>query len=143
MKKIDPVVLKETKYIALWTLIFSVLLQAVFLIADYFIPDYDWHWTMLTGNLLTGVAVVANFFVMAMDVVRAVEKEEKEAKQTMKLSSSLRFLALGLIILIGALLPDCFNLWAVLIPLLFPRAAILIRPLWDKKNGQEEAEHEE
>ncbi len=137
MKKIDPIVLKETKYIALWTFIFSVLLQAVFLVIG------KWDHTVLLGNLLTGVAVVANFFVMAMDVVRAVEKEEKEAKQTMKLSSSLRFLALGLVILIGALLPDCFNLWAVLLPLLFPRAAILIRPLWDRKKGREEAEHEE
>ena len=136
MKKIDPVVLKETKYIALWTLIFSALLQSVFLVIG------KWDHTVLLGNLLTGTAVIANFFVMAMDVVRAVEKEEKEAKQTLKLSSSLRFLALGLVVLVGALL-DCFNLWAVLIPLLFPRAAILIRPLWDRKKGREEAEHEE
>jgi hypothetical protein len=141
MKKIHAVVLKETKYIAVWTLIFSVLLQSVFLIVGSFLPDVSWDYTVLLGNLLGATAALANFFLMAQGVVKAMEKDPKDAKQAMKLSSSMRFLALFIVILIGALLP-VFNTWAVAIPLLFPRLAIAVRPLWDKKIGGED-EHEE
>jgi hypothetical protein len=128
MKKINPIVWKETKYIALWVLIFSALMQAVFLILGYFMPTYPWTLGVLWGNLLGGGAAVGNFFLMAVGVVRAMEKEEKEAKQTLKLSSTMRFLGLFLIMLVGVLVP-VFNTWATVIPLLFPRVAIALRPL--------------
>lgn len=133
MKKIDPVVLKETTYIAAWTLIFSVLMQAVFLIIG------AWDVTVLWGNLLGGGAIVANFFVMAVFVVKALEKEEKESKQTLKLSSSMRFLALFLVVLAGVLLPP-FHTYAMLIPLLFPRIAIALRPIFMKNQSSAKKE---
>ena len=46
MKRIDQTVLTETGYIAVWEVIFSVLMQAVFLIAGI------WDYTVLLGNLL-------------------------------------------------------------------------------------------
>lgn len=141
MQNIDPVVIKETKYIALWTVILSVLMQAVFLIVGYFMSDYAWNWTVLAGNLLGGVAVVANFFGMALGVQRAMEKEPDDAKKSMKASSSARMLALFVVAVLGVVL-DCFNTLAVLIPLLFPRLAIAIRPLWDRKTQTKEGENE-
>lgn len=134
MKGIDPVVKKETKYIAAWVLVLSALLQAVFLIIG------RWDASVLLGNVLSGVAVVANFFAMAMTVSRAVDKDKKDAAQMMKLSSTARLLVLFIVVIVGALL-DCFNLWTVLIPLLFPRIAIAFRSLWDKKQAKE-GEHE-
>ena len=125
MQKIDKVVWKETKYIALWALIFSAILQAVFLVIG------SWNYTVLLGNLLSGTAVVLNFFAMAVTVQKALEKDPKDAKQTMQLSKTWRMLALFAVVLLGVLL-ECFDLWAVLIPLLFPRIAIAIRPLWNK-----------
>ena len=139
MKKINPIVQKETKYIALWVLVFSALMQAVFLILGALLPDYPWTLGVLWGNLLGGGAAVGNFFLMAVGVVRAVEKEEKEAKQTLKLSSSMRFLALGLILLVGVLVP-VFNTWATIIPLLFPRLAIALRPLFIKQSSSRKEE---
>jgi MFS family permease len=142
MQNVDPVVIKETKYIALWTVIFSVLMQAVFLIVGYFLPDYAWNWTVLTGNLLGVVAVVANFFFMALGVQRAMEKDPDDAKKSMRASSSGRMLGLFIVAVIGVVL-DCFHTVAVLVPMLFPRIAIAIRPLWDKKMSVKEGEHEQ
>ena len=141
MQNVDPVVIKETKYIALWVAILSVLMQAVFLVVSYFLPHYAWNWTLLTGNLLGGGAIVANFFAMALGVQRALEKDPDDAKKSMKASASGRMLGLFVVAVIGVALP-CFDTLAVLIPLLFPRVAIAIRPLWDKKRQVKEGENE-
>jgi len=141
MQNVDPVVIKETKYIALWVAILSVLMQAVFLVVGYFLPHYAWNWTLLTGNLLGGGAIVANFFAMALGVQRALEKDPDDAKKSMKASASGRMLALFIVAVVGVVLP-CFDTLAVLIPLLFPRIAIAIRPLWDKKRQVKEGENE-
>lgn len=126
MKKIDPTVLKETGYIAALVFIFSLLLQSVFLIIG------KWDYTVLTGNLLGFVAAVGNFFLMGLSVQSSLGKEEKDAKNLMKVSQSLRLLLVFVIALIGYLVP-VFNTIAVLIPLLFPRIAVALRPLFMKK----------
>lgn len=126
MKKIDPTVLKETGYIAALVFIFSLLLQSVFLIIG------KWDYTVLTGNLLGFVAAVGNFFLMGLSVQSSLGKDEKDAKNLMKVSQSLRLLLVFVIALIGYLVP-VFNTIAVLIPLLFPRIAVALRPLFMKK----------
>lgn len=126
MKKVDPTVWKETGYIAVWMLIFSALMQAVFLIIG------KWDYTVLLGNLLSGAVSVLNFFLMGLTVQNALQKEEKEAKNALKLSQTYRLLLLLVTAILGAMLP-CFHLWAVLIPMLFPRVAIALRPLFGKQ----------
>ncbi len=150
MKKIDPVVLHETGYIAIWTVILSVLMESVFLVLGYF--DY----TVLLGGLLGVLAAVLNFFLMALSVQKAVERDSqanvytqgeadedscegekptaahKEAAQVMRISQSLRMLMMIAFAAVGAIVP-CFNLIAVLIPFFFPRIAIMLRPMFVKK----------
>ena len=134
MQKIDSTVLKETKFIAAWVLVLSVLLQAVFLVIG------KWHYTVLLGNLLSGAAGVLNFLFMGIAIQKAVQKEEMDAKQHMKASAAGRLCALFVITVVGVALP-WFNTWAVIIPLFFPRVAIAVRPLWDKqKNKKEESD---
>ncbi|MBQ2897010.1 MAG: hypothetical protein IJE46_01625 [Clostridia bacterium] len=120
MKKIDNVVLKETGYIASVTVILSVLMQVLFVISG-------WSYTHLLGNILGAFATVANFFIMGITVQKAVLKEESEAKKLIKFSQSARLFGLFVIALIGHLVPF-FDLLAVIIPMLFPRIAIMIRP---------------
>ena len=127
MKKIDETILKETRYVALWVLILSLLMQAVFLVIQ------KWDYTVLLGNLLSALAGILNFFLMGLTVQKALTKDEKEAKTTMKLSMLYRFFILIAVAVMGALIPSCFNVWAVLIALFFPRIGILFRPLFDKK----------
>ena len=128
MNRIDETVKKETAYIAVWVLIFSVLTQAVFLIIG------KWDYTVLLGNLLSGSAAVLNFFLMGISLQKALGKEEKDARNTMKLSRTYRNLFLLVVTVLGVTLP-WFNLWTVLIPLLFPRIAIVFRPLFDHKQS--------
>ncbi len=126
MLKVDKTVLKETKYIAAVTVILSVLLQAVFFIIQ------KWNYTVLLGNVLGVIAAVGNFFLMGLTVQRAVKLEEKEAKKLMKSSQALRNFGLFVIGMIGVLL-SVFNTVAVLVPLFFPRFAILLKPFVDKE----------
>lgn len=123
-KKIDATVKKETAYIGVCTFILSLLLQAVFLILA------KWDYTVLLGNVLGFFAAVGNFFLMGLTVQMAVEKNEEDAKKLMKVSQSGRLLGLLVIALIGFLLPG-FELpakLAIVIPYLFPRIAVAIRP---------------
>ena len=126
MKKIDPTILRETGYIATMVFIFSLLLQSVFLIIG------KWDYTVLLGNLLGFLAAVGNFFLMGLSVQSSLGKEEKDAKNLMKVSQSLRLLLIFVIVVVGYLL-DVFNTIAVAIPLLFPRIAVALRPMFIKK----------
>lgn len=123
--KIDKTVIKETKYILFFVIILSVLMQAVFLIIS------KWNYTVLLGNIYGGVIAVLNFLIMGIYIQKAVNQDEKEAKQTVKFSQSLRFAAIVLFICIGVVIPF-FNWITVVLPLVFPSVAIYLRPLIDK-----------
>ncbi len=124
--KIDKTVIKETKYIASFVAIFSVLMQAIFLIIG------KWDYTVLLGNIYGATLAIGNFFVMGIYVQKAVSQEEKEAKQTIKNSQSLRFAALVLFTGIGVVIP-VFSWISVVAPLVFPSFGIFLRPIIDKK----------
>ena len=105
--------MKETKYILLWELILSALMQAVFLVIG------EWDYTVLLGNLLGDAAAIGNFLLMGITVQNALGKDEKEAKNLMKLSQSLRMLMLFVVAMIGYLVP-AFKTLAVVISFVFP-----------------------
>ena len=133
MAKIDKVVIKETKYIAFMVLLLSLIMEAVFLIIG------KWDYTVLLGNLLSAAAVILNFFLMGLGVQKSVMLEEKEAKQTMKLSNMLRTLMMFVFLVIGVVI-SVFNTWSLIITLIFPRIAILLRPLFNKRKEVNENE---
>ena len=133
MKKIDPAVTRETRYIALWVLVLSAVLQAVFLVLN------KWDYTVLLGNALSGITAILNFFLMGLAVQSAVLKDEKDAATAMRASQSLRMFMTFAIAAIGVLLP-CFHTVAVLIPLFFPRIAVALRPQFNKKDEKKDQE---
>lgn len=119
-KKIDPTVKKETKYITLMVVILMVLMEAVFLVLR------RWDMTVLWGGLLGACVAILNFFLMGFTVQKAVEKEEKDAKQLMKVSQSGRMMMQLAFAAIAAAIPAAFNLLAALLPLLFPRVGVML-----------------
>lgn len=123
MAKINATVLKETRYIALFSCILSLLMQAVFLIV---LRKFDY--TVLLGNLLGLLAGVGNFFFMGIGVQKAVDKDADGAKRVMRFSQTARFFGIFVLAMIGVLL-DCFNSIAVLIPIFFPRIAIAAKQI--------------
>lgn len=122
LKKVDPTVLKETRFIALVVLILSALMQAVFLILG------KWDVTVLLGNVYGAVLAVGNFFLMGLTVQHCLTLEPDEAKKKMKLSQQGRLLGLLVFCMIGAAL-SCFNTVALLVPQFFPRIGVTIRGL--------------
>ena len=127
MKKIDPTVLKETKYIALVTLLFGVFQQAVFLMIA------KWDFSVLCGGFYGWFVSLGNFFLLALSVQKAVSQEEKDAKNTMKLSQNMRLLGLFVFALIAYLLPF-INTVAAILPYLYPRFAISLSPFLRKND---------
>ena len=126
MSKIDKVVLRETAYIAIWTLIFSALLQSTFLMLG------KWSVPVLLGNVYGAAAAVLNFFAMGLSVQKALTKDPKDVQAYIKATGTLRLFALFAVTVVGVLLFRTAVL-AVAIPLLFPRAAIMIRPFFAKQ----------
>ena len=127
MRKIDETVKRETIYVALWELVLTAVMIAVFLILKHF------DWTVLAGAALGAVTAVVNFLLMGLTIQGAIGLEEKDARTRLKGSQSLRMVMQTIIAVLGAALP-CFNLAAVLIPLFFPRIAVTIRSKSIKDN---------
>ncbi len=125
--KIDKTVIKETKYITTFVAVFSVLMQAVFLIIA------RWNYTVLLGNVWGAAIAVGNFFVMGLFVQKAVMQNEQDARQTVKASQRLRLAAIFILSVIGIIIfKQTPTRVAVLIPLIFPRFAVMLRPFIKK-----------
>ncbi len=120
MERVDATVIKETKYIAVFVTLLSAVMQAIFLIIG------KWDYTVLLGNLLSGGCGVLNFFLMGLTVQKAVLKDVEDAKAKMKVSKTYRTLFLAVVLIIGFTVP-CFNKWATVIAILFPRIAVGFR----------------
>ena len=129
MKEIDPAVRRETLYIAVWTLLLTALMEAVWLILG------RWTLPVLWGGLYGAFFAILNFFLMGLTVQKAVGKEEKDAATLMRLSQAGRMLLLVLAGVAAAVIP-VFDLIAALIPLFFPRIAVALRPLFDRKKQE-------
>ncbi len=129
MAGMDPAVKKETGYIAVWVALLSLLLEAVFLVIR------RWDLSVLFGNLGGAALAVGNFFLLAFVVSRAIDRgKPEEAARRVKATAGLRLIGLGGLcaLLIGVLKT---NVYATLIPLLFPRIGIMFRPMIDRKRG--------
>ena len=129
MKKIDPTVIAETRYIAAFVLVLSLLMQAVFLFA------HSWDYTVLLGNILSASVSILNFFLLGLTVTKAMTKDARDMGQYMKLSKTYRFLLIILVCGIG-LYFKCFNDIAVIVPVFFPHVAIFARGIALKKNTE-------
>ena len=126
MLKADKVVCKETKYIALFCTALGIVMQIVFLAIG------RWDYRVLLGNLLSLFVSVANFYIMGISVQKALGMDSSQAGNVMRASQGLRYIGIFIFTMIGVLLP-WFNTVAVIVPLFFPRIAVSLRPIFDKK----------
>ena len=131
MPGMDPAVKKETGYIAVWVVLLSLVMEAVFLLVR------KWDLSVLFGNVGGAVIAVGSFFLMALTVARALEKgKPEEAAAKVKATAMIRLAGCALLcVLLIAVFKT--NIYATVIPLLFPRVGIAFRPLIDRKRGVE------
>ncbi len=125
MSKIDSTVLKETIYVSVVSLILSLIMQVAFLISGI------WNHTFIWGNILGLFASVGNFLLLGLTVQKALGKDEKEVKKLVQVSQSGRLFLLLIIALIANFV-SVFSLIATVIPYIFPRIAVTIRPFFIK-----------
>ena len=129
----DPAVKKETGYIAVWVVLLSLIMEAVFLLIG------KWDYSVFFGNLGGGAVAIGNFFLMALIATRAMNRALEKGKPeeaAMKVKSTAMARLVGEALLCVLLIKVCgTNLYATLIPLLFPRIGIAFRPMIDRKRG--------
>ena len=77
MKKIDPVVMKETMRILIGSIALGAIMNAVFLMLRC------WNIPVLFGTLLGTSGAVLNFFLMAQTVSRSVTLQQDEVKPSL------------------------------------------------------------
>ena len=134
MIKLEPAVKKQTLYVTAWVVILSVLMQAVFLVIG------KWDYTVLLGNILSATASVLNFLLLGITIQKSVTKSPEDAKKAIKASQGLRMVFMVVVAAIGVGL-DCFNVWATVIPFLFPRISFFFYAKFDKKGGTNDKEN--
>ena len=137
----NPAVKKETGYIALWVVLLSLVMEGVFLVIR------RWDLSVLFGNLGGAAVAIGNFFLLALTATRIMESslqknKPEQAAAKMKATATFRLVgcALVCVILIAVFKT---NLYATIIPLLFPRIGIAFRPMIDRKRGVTPPETEE
>ena len=133
----DPAVKKETGYIAVWVVLLSLIMEAVFLLIR------KWDLSVLFGNLGGAAAAIGNFFLMALIATRAMNRavengKPEEAAARVKSTTMVRLLGS---VLLCVLLIAVFktNVYATLIPMLFPRIGIMFWPKFNKNRSLEQS----
>lgn len=133
--KIDKAVRDETLFLSLTEGIMTALMIAVFLI----IGKFDIY--VLFGGLTGAVVSVLNFFLMGLTLQKCLDDaDEKHRNSFLSLSKSARMIGIVVVVVVAVAVFD-FNIYATLIPLVFPRISMLIRQITMKKedgNGENE-----
>lgn len=131
---IQPAVKKETKNVAVYTVIGLVLMWAVFLGLHCLLPDkVPFNYTVVLGGAAGGAVAVLNFFLMGLTVQKvASSTDEASARMKMKASYSQRML-IQMLWVVAAIVAPCFHYAAGIIPLLFPGAGIKIAGIINTK----------
>ena len=132
----DPAVRKETGYIAVWVILLSLVMEAVFLLLR------KWDLSVLFGNIGGAAVAIGNFFLMALIATRAMNRavengKPEEAAARVKSTTMVRLLGS---VLLCVLLIAVFktNVYATLIPMLFPRVGIVFWPRFSRSRGAEQ-----
>ncbi|MBR2824567.1 MAG: hypothetical protein IKE24_12895 [Clostridia bacterium] len=135
MSRLDPTVKKETAYAALWVTALSLIMEAVFLIGDWWTP------AVLLGNMAGAVTAVLNYLLLGITVAKAVSGPAEKAPLKVRSSMTARLLGQAAVVAV-AIGVFHTNVYATLLPLLFPRIGIAFRPMIDRKRGKTAVEPE-
>ena len=132
---IQPAVKKETKKVAVSTVIGVILMWAVFAVLHYFfMPEkVPFDYTVVLGGAVGGMIAVLIFFLMGLTVQKiAATTDEDAARARMKASYSQRMM-LQMLWVIVAIVAPCFHFAAGIIPLLFPGMGIKLTGIINTK----------
>lgn len=123
------IVFKETAIVAIGEFVCSGIMVGIFAALGYF------RWNVLWGALGGSLVMIANYFFMAVTVSlaadRAQQGEVEQAKKMVQLSSTVRLVAMGLVLFLGIKLGA--NVIALVLPLAFARPILMLAEFFRKK----------
>ena len=126
------IVFHETGIVALGVAICTGLMIAVFALLGY----YDT--SVLLGGIVGAVLAIGNFFFMAVGTSLAADKAEQQdvkgGKALVQQSYLLRLVVL-FVILFACAKSGLFNLFALVLPLVFVRPALTVAEFFRKKGN--------
>lgn len=131
---VQPAVKKETKRVAVCTIVGVILMWVVYGILHIAVPEkVPFDYTVFLGGIGGGFLAVLNFFLMGLTVQKvASSTDEDSARAKMKASYSQRML-LQMLWVIVAIVAPCFHFVAGIVPLLFPGMGIKITGILKKQ----------
>ena len=132
-ENVQPAVRKETKKVAVSTIIGVVLMWVAIFILHMVTPEnVPFDYTVFLGGIGGGVIAVLNFFLMGLTVQKvAATSDEDAARMRMKSSYSQRMMMQMLWVIIAIVAP-CFWFVSGILPLLFPSLGIKITGILKK-----------
>ena len=135
LENIQPAVKKETKRVAVITLVGLILMWILFAVVHFIIPEkVPLDYTVFLGGIAGGCVAVLNFFLMGLAVQKAAATEDEgTARMKIKASYSQRFM-MQVVWVIIAIVAPCFHFVAGIAPLLFPGTGIKIVGIFHNKN---------
>lgn len=127
-----PEMKKQLKEIGQMVLALGVLQLGVFAVLSRAINLYFLR--CLAGTAAGCAVAMLSVVMLAIGIERAVEKSEKAAQSAMSSGYILRLAVVAVYVFAAIKLPGIFNIWAAVIPLVFPRLAIMIINLKNSKS---------
>lgn len=134
--KIDSVVRKETRNVALGSLCVGTVFVLGFFVVSLLFDKVTFDYTVPLGTLYGALCSVFNFFLMALTVQKSLNAGD-DAKKKMQVSFSGRMLLLVILLGAGVCLPY-FQWLSVLAGAFFPRIVIFARGIWLRKHPEEQ-----
>jgi cytochrome c biogenesis protein CcdA len=136
ISELQPAVKKETKNVAIYTVVGVVLMWIVFGVCHGVMPEkIPFDYTVVLGGIGGGVIAVLNFFLMGLTVQKvASTQDEDTARARMKASYSQRMMLQTLWIVAAIAIP-CFQFVAGLLPLLFPGFGIKLTGILNRNKS--------
>lgn len=96
--------------------------------------------TVLLGGIVGGLLAILNFLFMAIGVSLAADKAQaqdvKGGKGLVRMSMMLRYVVL-LVVLFACAKSDLFDVFSLVIPLVFVRPTLTIAEFFRRKTGEE------
>lgn len=133
--KVDAVVKKETRTIAIGIIACSIITILIFIIIEKYNLD------VLFGAIYGGAIALFNFFLMCMTLQNVAGMDDGNmAKKKIQLSYSMRQLGILLLVAIGLFLSyglEVMNWVPMIIALVYPRITIAIVFMYKKRKGVE------
>ena len=130
-----PQMKKQLKEIGLMILALGVLQLGVFALLTRAMNSYFLR--CLAGTAAGCAVAFISMVMLAIGIEKAVDKGEKGAQASMSGGYILRLAVTAVYVFAMIKLPGIFNIWAAVIPLLFPRLAIMAINLKNSKSQKQ------